>query len=66
MAIISREPRFATLIADGVVRALCINQKQFEGILRERPEICLAMMRVLSQRLKEASKSTAEGGLPVS
>ena len=66
MAIISREPRFATLIAVGVVRALCINQKQFEGILRERPEICLAMMRVLSQRLKEASKSSAEGGLPVS
>ncbi len=55
MAIISREPRIATLVAAGNVRALCIDQKRFEGILRERPEISLAMMRVLCQRLKEAS-----------
>jgi len=55
MAIISQEPRIATLIADGAVRALCLKQKQFEGILRERPEIGLAMMRILCQRLKEAS-----------
>lgn len=55
MAIISREPRIATLIASGTVRTLCIDQKKFEGILRERPEISLAMMRVLCQRLKEAS-----------
>lgn len=55
MALISREPRIATLKAIGSVRALCIDQKRFEGILRERPEISLAMMRVLGQRLKEAS-----------
>jgi len=55
MSIISREPRIATLAASGTVRALCIDQKRFEGILRERPEISLAMMRVLCQRLKEAS-----------
>ncbi len=55
MAIISREPRIATLVASGAVRTLCIDQKRFEGILRERPEISLAMMRVLCQRLKEAS-----------
>jgi len=55
MAIISREPRIATLIADGAVRVLCISQKQFEGIMRERPEISLAVMRILCQRLKEAS-----------
>jgi hypothetical protein len=55
MAIISREPRIATLVASGRVRTLCIDQKRFEGIMRERPEIGLAMMRVLCQRLKEAS-----------
>ncbi len=55
MAIISREPRIATLVASGAVRTLCIDRKRFEGILRERPEIGLAMMRVLCQRLKEAS-----------
>jgi HEAT repeat protein len=56
MAILGQEPRMATLIADRAVRALCIRQKQFEGILRERPETSLAMMRILIQRLKEASE----------
>jgi HEAT repeat protein len=55
MSVINQEPRIATLVASGAVRALCIRQKQFEGILRERPEISLALMRTLSQRLKEAS-----------
>jgi len=61
MAIISREPRSATLIAAGDVRALCIDRKQFESILRERPEISLAVMRVLCQRLKELSERSAQG-----
>ncbi|MBK9602112.1 MAG: HEAT repeat domain-containing protein [Anaerolineales bacterium] len=55
MSIISREPRIATLVASGQVRALCVDRKQFEGILRERPEIGMALMRTLCQRLKEAS-----------
>lgn len=57
MAVISQEPRMATLIADGPVRVLCIKQKQFESILRERPEIGLAMLRTLSQRLREATQA---------
>ena len=40
-------------MAEGDVRTLCIGQKQFEGILRERPETSLAVMRVLSDRLRE-------------
>jgi CRP-like cAMP-binding protein len=59
MSIISREPRTATLIAVGMVRALRIQQKQFEGILRERPETSLALMRSLCQRLKEADQHFA-------
>ncbi|HEX6385892.1 MAG TPA: Npt1/Npt2 family nucleotide transporter [Anaerolineae bacterium] len=54
MAIISQEPRMASLVAAGDVRVLCINQKQFEGILRERPETSLAVMRILCDRLKES------------
>jgi HEAT repeat protein len=54
MAIISQEPRIASLIAVGDVRTLCISRQQFEGLLRERPETSLAVMRVLCQRLKEA------------
>ena len=56
MAIISQEPRMASLITAGQVRTLRIDQKSFEAILRERPETGLAVMRVLCQRLKEASK----------
>lgn len=55
MAIISREPRIASLIASGDVRVLCLDQKSFEALLRERPEISLAVMRVLCARLKEAT-----------
>src|SRR5574341_609420 len=51
MAIISREPRMASLTAAGDVRMLCIDQKSFESLLRERPEISLAVMRVLATRL---------------
>ena len=57
MAVINQEPRMATVIAVGPVRVLCIKQKQFESILRERPEIGLAMVRTLSQRLREASRA---------
>jgi HEAT repeat protein len=53
MAIITQEPRVASLIAAGDVRTLCIGQQQFEGILRERPETSLAVMRVLCARLRE-------------
>ena len=54
MSIISREPRIATLKAIGEVRVLCIDQKSFEGLLRERPDVSLAVMQVLCARLKEA------------
>jgi CRP-like cAMP-binding protein len=56
MAIISQAPRAATLIAAGEVRTLCIGQKQFEVILRERPETSLAVMRVLCERLQERGR----------
>jgi HEAT repeat protein len=53
MAIISDEVRMATLTAAGNARTLCISQKQFKEILRLRPEVALAVMAVLSQRLRE-------------
>jgi CRP-like cAMP-binding protein len=54
MAILTQEPRIATLIAVGTVRALTIGQKDFERILRERPETGLAVIRELCARLKES------------
>ena len=53
LSIVNREPRNATLIAAGDVRALCIDQKTFEGLIRERPEVSLFIIQVLSRRLKE-------------
>jgi HEAT repeat protein len=53
LSIINREPRNATLIASGDVRALCIDRKSFEGLMRERPEVSLFIIQVLSKRLKE-------------
>jgi HEAT repeat protein len=56
MALISQEPRMASLVALGDVRVLHIDQPQFEAILRERPETSLAVMRVLCARLKEVQQ----------
>ncbi len=56
MAIISQEPRMASLIAAGDVRALSLDRKSFEGLLRERPDVSLAVMRVLCARLAEATR----------
>lgn len=56
LAVVNREPRIATLIASGDVHTLCINRESFEGLLRERPEVSLVVIKVLSKRLKEATK----------
>ena len=43
----------ASVIARGDVRALCLDRLNFESLLRERPEVSLAVMRDLCHRLKE-------------
>jgi HEAT repeat protein len=53
MAIISQAPRMATLTAVGDVRLLCVGQKEFEAVLRQRPEVSLAVMRVMCSRLND-------------
>jgi hypothetical protein len=54
MALVSQEPRMASLVASGEVRTLCIEQPTFVDLLRLRPEISLGVIRVLSQRLRES------------
>lgn len=54
MAIISEEPRMASLVGSGEVRTMGIDRRRFERILRDRPETSLAVMRVLCERLKES------------
>jgi HEAT repeat protein len=51
MAVITQAPRMASLVAAGPVRALAIDRRRFERILRDRPEASLAVMRELCNRL---------------
>ena len=51
MAVISSQPRLATLVADSDLRVLEIDKRAFDAVLRERPEVALAMMRLLVNRL---------------
>lgn len=53
MSIITREPRVASLMADTAVRTIRLGHRAFISILRERPDVALAVMRVLAQRLSE-------------
>lgn len=55
MSLISGDRRIASVIAVGNVRALCLDRLNFESLLRERPEVGLAVMRELCVRLKERS-----------
>jgi HEAT repeat protein len=58
MAVISRQPRTASLVAKSHVRVLELHKPAFEAILRERPETALAMMRVLCERLTSSNAPT--------
>ena len=59
MSIITRNPRIASLIADGPVRTIRIGQREFESMVRERPDLALGVMRVLALRLAESARTTA-------
>jgi len=45
----------ASLVAEGPVRTIRLGHAEFESVLRERPGIALAVMRVLALRLAEAT-----------
>jgi HEAT repeat protein len=59
MSVITREPRVASLVAEGDVRTLRIGHREFESMARERPDIALAVMRVLAQRLGSVTAERA-------
>jgi HEAT repeat protein len=61
MAVIDGEPRSASLVAQGTVRALRIGRREFETILRERPETSHAMLLVLTRRLRELTRTSVAG-----
>jgi HEAT repeat protein len=59
MAILGQESRMASLVCTGPVRTLSLDRRSFQRILRERPDVSLAVMRVLSDRLREAHGDAA-------
>jgi len=59
MAVLDGEPRSASLVARGTVRALRIGRRELETILRERPETSHAMLVVLTRRVRELSRAAA-------
>ncbi|HEX2032373.1 MAG TPA: HEAT repeat domain-containing protein, partial [Actinomycetota bacterium] len=54
MAILSDQPRMASLVADGDVRTLSLDRARFQRILRDRPDAALAVVRELCDRLRQA------------
>jgi CRP/FNR family cyclic AMP-dependent transcriptional regulator len=54
MAILSEAPRMAALVAAGEVRTLSIDRRRFQRIVEDRPQVSLAVMRVLCDRLRES------------
>ena len=59
MSIITRNPRIASLVAEGPVRTIRIGHREFESMVRERPDLALGVMRVLALRLAESARTTA-------
>src|ERR687892_16254 len=59
MAILGGGSRMASLVCAGPVRTLSLDRRRFQRILRERPDVSLAVMRVLSERLREAHGESA-------
>ena len=56
MAVIESAPRLATLRTQSDVRVLALDGETFKGILRERPDVSLAVLRNISRRLREMTK----------
>jgi CRP-like cAMP-binding protein len=54
MSLLSGAPRMATMVAVGEVHALGMARREFEQILRQRPDTSLVVMKVLCDRLREA------------
>jgi CRP-like cAMP-binding protein len=55
MSIITGDNRNATLVASGDIHVLSLDRLNFESLMRERPEVSLAIMRQLCNRLKQLS-----------
>ena len=56
MAILESSMRSATLQADGEVRMLVLDGDSFKAILRDRPEVAIAVLQHMSHRVRELNE----------
>jgi len=57
MALITGEPRSATVVAETATKTLTLNKKDFDYIILKNPQVTLSITHILSQRLKNANKA---------
>ncbi|MEP6895305.1 MAG: HEAT repeat domain-containing protein, partial [Chloroflexota bacterium] len=57
MAIIDPAPRSAGMVAKSETRVLAIEGEAFKSILRDRPDVSLAVLQSISRRLREMMKN---------
>ena len=55
LSVLDGGPRNASVIADGPTTCLALATWDAERVLREQPGVALAVLRVLAQRLREAT-----------
>ena len=61
MAVLESAPRSATLRARGGVRTLVIDGDAFHGILLDRPQVAVSVLRRMSTRVRELNEKIGAG-----
>lgn len=56
LALLTGEPRMATLVAVGETRCLCTGRRDLDAIIRDRPQVALEVIRVLGSRLRDMTR----------
>lgn len=51
IALVSRKPRTATVVATSPVRALVVTKQSFRGLLEHQPQIQLKVLQALAERV---------------
>jgi len=64
LASISDMPRSATAVANLPCRLIALDDGQFQGALRKRPEFALMLMSVMIRRIRDALGRRNPGGAP--
>lgn len=62
IAILCDVPRTATVVARTELATLCISKDLFFRLITEFPQMAVAVMRVLAQRLEKMNRQLSDGG----